>query len=139
MHKKLFVKQPSLVNRKGPILLYDNACPHVSQFTIREIHNWVYSPDLSPTDYRCFKHLNYFLREKIFRDEEDAVNTLVEFIHSRTPDFYCHGIGTLVKRWKKCTESNVSIQYSVSILNNVFLYRLIDYEKIVYHQKWLSK
>ncbi|KOC61347.1 hypothetical protein WH47_06024 [Habropoda laboriosa] len=24
MHKKLFVKQASLVNRKGPILLHDN-------------------------------------------------------------------------------------------------------------------
>ncbi|KOC70105.1 hypothetical protein WH47_08366, partial [Habropoda laboriosa] len=40
--------------------------------------------------------------EKIFRDKEDAV----EFINSRTPDFYCNGIGTLVKRWKKCIESN---------------------------------
>ncbi|KOC59857.1 Histone-lysine N-methyltransferase SETMAR, partial [Habropoda laboriosa] len=57
-----------------------------------------YSPDLSPTDYHFFKHLGNVLREK--------KNTFVEFIHSRTPDFYCHGIGTLVKRWKKCIESN---------------------------------
>ncbi|KOC69359.1 Histone-lysine N-methyltransferase SETMAR, partial [Habropoda laboriosa] len=61
----------SLVNRKGPILLHDNARPG-----------------------------------KIFRNKEDAVNTFVEFIHSRTPDFYCNGIGTLVKRWKNCIESN---------------------------------
>ncbi|KOC63474.1 Histone-lysine N-methyltransferase SETMAR [Habropoda laboriosa] len=70
MHKKLFVEQPSLVTRKGPI------------------------------------HFDNFLREKIFRNKEDAVNTFVEFIHSRTPDFYCNGIGTLAKRWKKCIESN---------------------------------
>ncbi|KOC61430.1 E3 ubiquitin-protein ligase mib1 [Habropoda laboriosa] len=58
MHKKLFVKQVSLVNRKGPILLHDNARPRISQFTIRKIHELgyetlkhpPYSPDLSPTD-----------------------------------------------------------------------------------------
>ncbi|KOC64628.1 Histone-lysine N-methyltransferase SETMAR [Habropoda laboriosa] len=89
MHKKLFVEQPNLVNSKGPILLHDNK-----------------TPDLSPADYHFFKHFDNFLREKIFRDKEDAVNTLVEFINSRTPDFYCNGIGTLAKRWKKCIESN---------------------------------
>ncbi|KOC70475.1 Histone-lysine N-methyltransferase SETMAR [Habropoda laboriosa] len=96
MHKKLLVKQASLVNRKGPILLRDNVRPHVSQFMIREIHEFgyetlkhpPYSPDLSPTDCHFFKHLNYFLRDKIFRNKEDAVNTFVEFINSRTPDFY---------------------------------------------------
>ncbi|KOC63844.1 Histone-lysine N-methyltransferase SETMAR [Habropoda laboriosa] len=111
MHKKLFAKQPSLVNRKGPILLHDNARPHVSQFTIRKIHEFgyetlkhpPYSPDLSPTDY----HISItFCEKKVFRNKEDAVNTLVEFINSRTPGFYCNGIGTLAKRWKQCIESN---------------------------------
>ncbi|KOC59666.1 Eye-specific diacylglycerol kinase [Habropoda laboriosa] len=83
---------------------YVNDCSHNSRF--ERYTNWVYSPVLSPTDYHFFKHLGNFLREKIFRNKEDAVNTLVEFIHSRTPDFYCHGIGTLAKRWKKCIESN---------------------------------
>ncbi|KOC64104.1 Histone-lysine N-methyltransferase SETMAR [Habropoda laboriosa] len=41
-HKKLFVKQASLVNRKGPILLHDNARPHVSQITIRKVHELGY-------------------------------------------------------------------------------------------------
>ncbi|KOC66881.1 Histone-lysine N-methyltransferase SETMAR [Habropoda laboriosa] len=83
-HQKLFVEQASLVNRKGPILLRE-ALKHPPYF---------------------FKHFDNFLREKIFRNKEDAVNTFVEFIHSRTPDFYCNGVGTLAKRWKKCTESN---------------------------------
>ncbi|KOC70246.1 Histone-lysine N-methyltransferase SETMAR [Habropoda laboriosa] len=83
MHKKLFVEQSILVNRKGPILLRDNARSHVSQFTIRKIHE---------LGYETLKHPPY--------------NTIVEFINSRTPDFYCNGIGTLVKRWKKCIESN---------------------------------
>ncbi|KOC69276.1 Histone-lysine N-methyltransferase SETMAR [Habropoda laboriosa] len=86
MHKKLFVEQASLVNRKGPILLHDN----VSQFTIWEIHelgyetlkHLPYSPDLSPTDYHFFKHFENSSREKIFRNKEDAVNTFVKFINS---------------------------------------------------------
>ncbi|KOC69586.1 Histone-lysine N-methyltransferase SETMAR [Habropoda laboriosa] len=83
MHKKLLIEQPSLVNRKGPILLHDN----------------------DPI-YHFFKHLGNFLREKIFRNKEHAVNTFVEFVNSRTPDFYCNGVGTLAKRWKKCIEFN---------------------------------
>ncbi|KOC58978.1 Histone-lysine N-methyltransferase SETMAR, partial [Habropoda laboriosa] len=58
----------------------DNARPHVSQFTIRKIHELGYeplthphySPDLSLTDYHFFKHLDNFLREKIFRKQEHA-------------------------------------------------------------------
>ncbi|KOC67264.1 Histone-lysine N-methyltransferase SETMAR [Habropoda laboriosa] len=107
MHKKFFVEQPNLVNRKGPILLRDNAHPHVSQFTIREIHELAYETlKHPPIDYHFFKHFDNFLREKIFRDKEDTVNTFAEFIDSRTPDFYRNGIGTLAKRWKKCIESN---------------------------------
>ncbi|KOC60250.1 Histone-lysine N-methyltransferase SETMAR [Habropoda laboriosa] len=105
MHKKLFVEQPILVNRKGPILLRDKARPHVSQFTIRKTHELGYET-LKHPPYSFFKHFGAFLREKIFRNKEDAVNTPVKFINSRTPDFYCNGIGTLVKRWRKCTESN---------------------------------
>ncbi|KOC68348.1 Histone-lysine N-methyltransferase SETMAR, partial [Habropoda laboriosa] len=45
-----------------PILLRDNARPHVSQFTIRKtrelgyetLKRTLYSPDLSPTDYHFF-------------------------------------------------------------------------------------
>ncbi|KOC70263.1 Histone-lysine N-methyltransferase SETMAR [Habropoda laboriosa] len=83
MHKKLSVEQPILVNRKGPILIRDNVHPHVSQFAIRKTHE---------LGYETLKYPPY--------------STFVEFIHSRTPDFYCNGIGTLAKRWEKCIESN---------------------------------
>ncbi|KOC64658.1 Histone-lysine N-methyltransferase SETMAR [Habropoda laboriosa] len=71
MHKQLFAEQPSLVNRKGPIFLHDNARPHVSQFTIRETHELgyetlkhptYYSPDLSLTDFHFFHSLYNFVR-----------------------------------------------------------------------------
>uniref|UniRef100_A0A0N5CAC3 Histone-lysine N-methyltransferase SETMAR n=1 Tax=Strongyloides papillosus TaxID=174720 RepID=A0A0N5CAC3_STREA len=34
MRKKLSVLKPALVNKRGPILLHDNAKPHVSKTTV---------------------------------------------------------------------------------------------------------
>ena len=69
MHCKLQSLQPALVNRKGPILLHDNALPHVTQPTLWKLKESGYevlphppnSPDLSPTDYHFLKHLDTFL------------------------------------------------------------------------------
>ena len=74
MHQKLQRLQPALVNRKGPILLYDNAQPHVTQSVLQKLNELgyevlphpPYSPDLSPTDYHFFKHLDNFLQGKRF-------------------------------------------------------------------------
>ena len=73
MHWKLQCLQPSLVNRKGPNLLHDNAWPHVAQSMLQKLNklgykvlpHLPYSPDLSPTDY-FFEHLNNFLQGKWF-------------------------------------------------------------------------
>ena len=73
MHWKLQCLQPSLVNRKGPNLLHDNAWPHVAQPMLQKLNksgykilpHSPYSPDLSPTDY-FFEHLNNFLQGKWF-------------------------------------------------------------------------
>ncbi|KOC64284.1 Histone-lysine N-methyltransferase SETMAR [Habropoda laboriosa] len=103
MHKKLFVKQASLIT---PARTYHNSrFAKIHESGCETLKHPPYSPDLSLTDYHFFKHFDNFLREEIFRNKEDAVNTFVEFINSRTPDFYCNGIGTLVKRWKKCIKS----------------------------------
>ena len=63
MHHKITCKQPTLVNRKSPILLY-NTRPHVSMISRQKLHmlNYEvldhppYSPDLSPTDYHFLYH-----------------------------------------------------------------------------------
>ena len=68
MYGELYQKQPSLINRKCPILLHDNAWPHTSRITIEKLTTLqfevlsplLYSPDLSPTDYHLFKHLDFF-------------------------------------------------------------------------------
>ena len=52
--RKLRQQQPALVNRRGPILLHDNARPHVSQITVPKLNELSvevlphppYSPDL---------------------------------------------------------------------------------------------
>lgn len=114
MHKNLSIKQPALVNRKGIILLHDNARPHVAKKTSQKLADLnieilkhpPYSPDLSPTDYYLFKHLNHFLDQKIFTDPEDVKSIISDFIDSKNPEFYAKGILNLVSRWQKCVESN---------------------------------
>ena len=107
-------KRPALLNRKGPILLHDNARPHVARKTMLKLNELgyetlphpPYSPDLSPTDYHLFKHFSQFLREKCFRNQGDAERALDDFIASRTPEFYETGIKKLVTRWQQCVQCN---------------------------------
>lgn len=110
MHRKLTSLCPALVNRKGPILQHDNARPHVAQETLKKLNELgyetlphpPYSPDLAPTDYHIFKHLEHFLREQLLNDREHAENAFREFVESRTSDFYDKGIKKLISRWQKC-------------------------------------
>lgn len=114
MHSKLQVICPALVNRKGPILLHDNARPHVAQKTLQKINNLgyeilphpPYSPDLSPTDFHFFKALDNFLVNRCFKTRADAEVAFNEFVASRNTDFYSTGINKLVTRWQKCIESH---------------------------------
>ncbi|RLU16087.1 hypothetical protein DMN91_011845 [Ooceraea biroi] len=109
MHRKLQRLRPALVNRKGPILLHDNARPHVAQTTLQKLNKLgyetlahpPYSPDLSPTDYHFFKHLDHFLQEKVFNNHGAVESAFREFIDSKTLEFYVTGINKLVSRWKK--------------------------------------
>lgn len=114
MHQKLCIKQPSLVNRKGVILLHDNARPHVSMKTLKKLSELnievlqhpPYSPDLAPTDYHFFKHLDKFLVQKTFADLSAIEIAISDFINSRKEDFYVTGIKSLECRWQKCVSSN---------------------------------
>ena len=99
MHQKLRQQHPALVNRKGPILLHDNARPHVAKPTLQKLNEMgyetllhpPYSPDLLPTDCHFFKHLNNFLHEKCFKNLSDIKNALSDFIATRTQDFCVTG------------------------------------------------
>ena len=78
MHQKLQHLQPALVNRKGQIFLYSNAWPHVAEPTLQKFNelgykflpHLPYSPDLLPTNYHFFKHLDNFMQEKCFHNQK---------------------------------------------------------------------
>ncbi|KAB0343462.1 hypothetical protein FD754_020388, partial [Muntiacus muntjak] len=80
MHRKLQCLQVALINRNDPILLHDNAQPHITQpmFLPHPPH----SPDLLPTDYHFFKHLNNFFLGKCFQNHEEAENAFQEIFES---------------------------------------------------------
>uniref|UniRef100_A0A0N5BJC3 Mariner Mos1 transposase n=1 Tax=Strongyloides papillosus TaxID=174720 RepID=A0A0N5BJC3_STREA len=74
MNQKLSVLKPALVKRRGPILLHDNAIPHVSKITVQKLNELgyeillypPYSPNFSLTDCHLFKELElHLLRKKI--------------------------------------------------------------------------
>ncbi|KAF2349123.1 hypothetical protein FHG87_020122 [Trinorchestia longiramus] len=72
MLARLSEKRPALVNRRGPVLLHDNARAHVARMTVQKLTELgyealphpPYSPDLSSTDHHLFKHLITFLMLK---------------------------------------------------------------------------
>jgi histone-lysine N-methyltransferase SETMAR len=93
VRQKLAEKQPSLVNRKGVLLLHDNARPHIARMTYQKLleikfetlPHPPYSPDLSPTDFHLFKHLDHFLQQKKFSTRAAIEDVVQEFIDSRSP------------------------------------------------------
>ncbi|KOC62929.1 Histone-lysine N-methyltransferase SETMAR [Habropoda laboriosa] len=55
-------------------------------------HILSYSLDFSPTDYHFFKHLNNFLTNKLFQNEDVVKVAFKEFSNSKTTDFYKFGV-----------------------------------------------
>ena len=100
MHQKLTLKQPALINRKGPIHLHDNIRPHVSMITRQKMYalnyevldHRPYLSQFSPTDFHFFKCLNNFLQEKCFRNPKYAETALNELVAIITTTFYDTGI-----------------------------------------------
>ena len=97
-------ERPELVNRKGVILLHDNAKPHTSRVTqqkIRELGYEVlphppYSPDIAPSDYHLFQSLYHFLKGKTFADINAIKSGLTSFFGGKTKEFFTNGIKSLM-------------------------------------------
>ena len=93
-----------MVNKKDPIILHDNAQPHVVQPMLQKLNklgyevlpHLPYSPDLSPADYLFFRHLDNFIQDKLFHRQQDAENAFPivgwipkhKFLHYRNRQTY---------------------------------------------------
>nr|XP_058157934.1 histone-lysine N-methyltransferase SETMAR-like [Dasypus novemcinctus] len=90
VHRKLQQLQPALVNIKGLILLHENTQLHIAQPMLQKLNelgykvlpHLPYSPDLLPTDYHFFQHLNNFLQRKHCHNQQDAEYAFQEFVES---------------------------------------------------------
>ena len=95
MHWKPHGLKPVLVNRKGRILLHDNARPQVTQPMLQKLNELgfevlphpPYSSDLLPIDYHFFKRFDNFFQGKRFYNQQEAENAFQEFIESWSMDF----------------------------------------------------
>jgi hypothetical protein len=61
-----------------------------------------YSPDLAPSDYHLFGPLKVHLGRKSFHNHEEVTQTVQEWLHSKTEDFFLSGIRQVPDRWRKC-------------------------------------
>ena len=70
--------------------------------------NCHYSPDISPTHYHFFKHLDNILQGKHFHNQQEAESAFQEFVESRGVGFYTIEINKRISHWQKCVDCNGS-------------------------------
>jgi histone-lysine N-methyltransferase SETMAR len=95
----------------GIVFLHDNARPHTARRTasLLQEFSWevfnhpAYSPDLAPSDFHLFLHLNKFHQR--FENDREAETVVAQWFQSQAADFYDTGIQKLVPRYDKCLNS----------------------------------
>uniref|UniRef100_A0A7I5E7X7 Transposase n=1 Tax=Haemonchus contortus TaxID=6289 RepID=A0A7I5E7X7_HAECO len=93
---------------------HDNARPHTAKATQAELekYDWVvipqapYSPDLAPSDYWLFSHLQRSLNGKKFETKDEVENALDEFFKSQPPSFWEERIDKLPERWRRVVDGD---------------------------------
>ena len=92
------------------ILLHDNAPAHttvvvknvIQEFQWETLPHPAYSPDLAPSDYHLFSHLENALKHQQFENEKEVEIWVKNFFDKKTKDFYRTGIRALPERWARC-------------------------------------
>lgn len=97
LNQQLAIKRPEWASRhERPIMLHDNARPHVGQQVKNMLNdlNWEvlphppYSPDIAPSDYHLFRSMAHGLAEQKFTKHEEVRKWLDEWIASKQPNFF---------------------------------------------------
>ena len=114
MREQLWRKRPGKMQLNlNPIILQDNARPHVSKRSIETIADIglqtlshpPYSPDLSPCDYFLFFVMKKPLRGKKFGDFEDLKMEIKRWCRNQWKEFFAHGMKKIQERYEKCVRS----------------------------------
>jgi hypothetical protein len=61
-----------------------------------------YSPELAPSDYHLFGPVKGYLGGKRFRNNEEVIQDVREWLYGQPKDFFLSGIRKLPDRWRKC-------------------------------------
>lgn len=112
LHAVILKKRRGKLGR-GVLLLHDNAPVHkckvaeaaIRQAGIVELNHPSYSPDIAPSDYYLFSNLKRFLRGKDFSGEDEAIDTVEDYLTNLDSDFFCKGIESLRDRWQRVVDS----------------------------------
>ncbi|GBO11448.1 hypothetical protein AVEN_108409-1 [Araneus ventricosus] len=100
-------KRRNEFRRKVVLFHQDNARPHVSTMTDWTLYKleWdlmqhpPYSPDMAPSDFYLFSHLQLHLDGAIFNSNEEVINEVDLFLDWITPQVFAGGIEKFLKRW----------------------------------------
>ena len=95
-----------LVNRRGPILLHDDARPYIARLTLQKFTYLGY--ETLPNLYTLqrfhlliilfFKKLSTILNDKTFRFKKDVESNFKDFVASQSITIYQQGINNLIDR-----------------------------------------
>ena len=94
--------------------LHDNARLHFSKTTRAVLgefgwlilHHPPYSPDIAPSDYPLFSHLQRHLEGGKFKEEGVVKSELTSYFGSLPAEFWEEGIGCLPMRWQQVVDAD---------------------------------
>lgn len=106
--------QNSQRRRSHVYFQHDNARPHIARSTKAELlsYGWTvlphppYSPDLAPSDFHLFSHLQRHLDGQDFKTRDDVKKALKNFFDAQPPAFWSKGIHDLPNRWQKVIDED---------------------------------
>jgi hypothetical protein len=82
-----------------------------------------YSPDLVPSDFQLFPTLKEFLDSRHFESDEEAKDSIKEWLNVLAADVYEEGIQKLVTRYDRCLNvGGDCVEKYVRVCNNLHLH-----------------